>query len=272
LTDPRNPLLARVAVNQVWLRHFGRGLVATPSDFGRNGRPPSHPELLDWLAAEFMKPSAGHASPWSFKALHRLLVTSAAYRRAATPDAANLAVDPDNLTLWRMNSRRLEAEAVRDMLLQAADGLDQTRGGADLDHNLALTSPRRSLYLRHAAEKQSEFLQIFDGPSVTECYLRRPSVIPQQALALGNSELAVRLANQLGESLARECPGDPSGIIDRAFERILARRPTALERRTCLERFTPAAVSEPLATAALKHEAGQLVLVLFNHNEFVTVR
>ena len=272
MTDPRNPLLARVAVNQVWLRHFGRGLVATPSDFGRNGRAPTHPELLDWLAAEFMQPTAGHASPWSFKALHRLLVTSAAYRRAATPDAADLAADPDNLTLWRMNARRLEAEAVRDMLLQAADSLDQTRGGADLDHTLALTSPRRSLYLRHAAEKQSEFLQIFDGPSVTECYLRRPSVIPQQALALGNSDLAVRLANQLGDSLARECPGDPSAIIDRAFERILARRPTEMERRTCLERFTPAAVSEPLAAAALRHEAGQLVLVLFNHNEFVTVR
>ena len=272
MTEPRNPLLARVAVNHVWLRHFGRGLVPTPSDFGRNGRPPSHPQLLDWLAAEFMQPTIGRADPWSFKTLHRLLVTSAAYRRAATPDAADLAADPDNLYLWRMNPRRLEAEAVRDTLLQVAGALDLGRGGPDVDQKLALTSPRRSLYLRHAAEKQSEFLQIFDGPSVTECYLRRPSVIPQQALALGNSELATRLARQLGETLAIECAGDPSRLVEHAFERILARGPTDAERRTCLERFTPAAVSEPLAAAALRHDAELLVLVLFNHNEFVTVR
>ena len=272
MTEPRNPLLARVAVNHVWLRHFGRGLVPTPSDFGRNGRPPSHPQLLDWLAAEFMQPTIGRPDPWSFKTLHRLMVTSAAYRRAATPDATDIAADPDNLYLWRMNPRRLEAEAVRDTLLQVAGALDLGRGGPDIDQQLALTSPRRSLYLRHAAEKQSEFLQIFDGPSVTECYLRRPSVIPQQALALGNSELATRLARQLGKTLAIECAGDPSRLVEHAFERILARRPTDAERRTCLERFTPAAVSEPIAAAALRHDAELLVLVLFNHNEFVTVR
>ena len=286
LTQTRNPLTARVAVNHVWLRHFGRGLVPTPADFGRNGRPPSHPELLDWLAAEFMQPSAatstatatasgsGTASQqaWSFKTLHRLMLTSAAYRRAATPDAADLAADPDNLYLWRMNARRLEAEAVRDTLLQVAGGLDLVRGGPDIDQKLALTSPRRSLYLRHAAEKQSEFLQIFDGPSVTECYVRRPSVIPQQALALGNSELAITLSRKLGTQLVEESRGDASILVNRAFERILARRPTAAELQSCLEAFTPAAVSESIARTHLQHDAENLVLVLFNHNDFITVR
>lgn len=296
LTEPRHPLTARVAVNHVWLRHFGRGLVPTPADFGRNGRPATHPQLLDWLAAEFVKPevvdsqselmvdrpdgatpSINHplktpSTPWSFRHLHRLLVTSAAYRMASTPDEANLAADPDNHFLWRMNSRRLEAEAVRDNVLHAAGTLDPAFGGPDIDHQQALTSPRRSLYLRHAAEKQAEFLQIFDGPAVTECYERRPSVMPQQALALNNSELAVKQARVLAARLAKESDGDHARLVELAFRRILARRPTDAERQSCVEFFGPAPVSANLAEKNFARAAENLVLVLFNHNDFVTVR
>ncbi len=274
LTDPDNPLLARVAVNHVWLRHFGRGLVPTPADFGRNGRPPTHPELLDWLAAEFQQPStAGSAAvPWSFRHLHRLIVTSAAYRQASTPEDANLAADPDNQFLWRMNSHRLEAEAVRDNLLYVAGTLDATRGGPDIDHLQALTSPRRSLYLRHAAEKQAEFLQIFDGPAVTECYERRPSVMPQQALALSNSDLALKQARTLAARLISESESDAERLVDLAFQRILARRPNAGEGRLCADFLGPAPVSADLARAEFARAAENLVLVLFNHNDFVTVR
>src|SRR6185369_12030484 len=195
-----NPLTARVAMNHIWLRHFGQGIVASPADFGRNGKPPSHPQLLDWLAAEFM------AQDWKMKSIHRLILTSRTYRMAATPDAANLRIDPDNVFLWRMPSRRMEAELVRDNILYAAGDLDLAMGGPDIDNAQGLASRRRSIYLRTAAEKEVEFLKIFDGPSVTECYTRRPSVVPQQALALANSELTLKQARLLAGRLDEKRP------------------------------------------------------------------
>jgi hypothetical protein len=256
LSDPSNPLTARVAMNHLWQRHFGRGLVATPADFGRNGRPPSHPQLLDWLAAEFMKQG------WSMKTMHRLLVTSTTYRLASTPEAANAQIDPDNVYHWRMNSRRLEAEVVRDNLLYVTGSLDLTRGGPDIDHKLGLSSKRRSLYLRLAAEKEVEFLKIFDGPSVTECYERRPSVVPQQALALANSELAINQARHLAATLRAETGADPRWFVSEAFRRVLGRGPGPEETRLCAE-----FLSRPNERAR-----ENLVLVLLNHNDFVTVR
>ena len=118
------------------------------------------------------------------KRIHRLIVTSSTYRMASTPDERNAKIDPDNTFLWRMNSRRMEAEVVRDNLLYVAGDLDLTMGGPDIDHMLGMKSKRRSIYLRQAAEKEVEFLKIFDGPAVTECYVRRPTVVPQQALAM----------------------------------------------------------------------------------------
>ena len=254
VADAQNPLTARVAVNQMWLRHFGRGIVPTPADFGRNGRPPSHPQLLDWLASEFV------ARGWSMKAIHRLLVTSSTYRMASTPDETSAKADQDNFFLWRMNSRRLEAEAVRDNLLFVCGSLDLAMGGPEIDHNLGLTSKRRSLYLRLAAEKEVEFLKIFDGPAVTECYERRPSVMPQQALALANSELAFAEARRLAKRLATE---DDEGFVRAAFTQVLTRRPTAEEAR--LGR-------EFLAAPTKERARENFVLVLLNHNDFVTVR
>jgi hypothetical protein len=201
------------------------------------------------------------------------MVTSSAYRMASTPDEANLAVDPDNLRLWRMNSRRLEAEAVRDNLLYVAGSLDPAMGGPDIDHHQALTSPRRSLYLRHAAEKQAEFLQIFDGAAVTECYERHPSVMPQQALAMGNSELATRQARLLADKLAGESGGDEARFVELAFRQILARKPTPAELRECADFLSaPTPVSLSASQKSALRVRVNLVLVLLNHSEFVTVR
>jgi hypothetical protein len=278
LGSQANPLTARVAVNHVWARHFGRGLVPSVADFGRNGRPASHPALLDWLAAEFMEPSwtgpDGRRAPaWSLRHLHRLLVTSHAYRMASTPDEEDLRRDPDNIGLWRMNSRRLEAEAVRDNLLHIAGTLDPSMGGPDIDHREALKSQRRSIYLRSASEKQAEFLQIFDGPSVTECYERRPSVIPQQALAMANSELVFRQARALAPKLLTEFGHDRGRLVESAFVRILGRQPTGAEARECDQFLTaPMPASAASAEKARLRAVENLVLVLFNHSDFVTIR
>ncbi|MBI2949952.1 MAG: DUF1553 domain-containing protein [Verrucomicrobia bacterium] len=261
VASPDNPLTARVAMNHLWLRHFGQGIVPTPSDFGRNGRPPSHPQLLDWLAAEFM------AQGWSMKTMHRLIVTSSAYRMASTPDEANSQIDPDNVYLWRMPSRRVEAELVRDNLLYVSADLDAAMGGPDIDHKLGLTSKRRSLYLRIAAEKEVEFLKIFDGPSVTECYLRRPTVVPQQALALANSGLTRSESKRLAERLSSEAGDDDAFFVAQAFRRILAREPKTDELRHCRD-FLGGQTKQSSRGRAREN----LILVLFNHNDFVTIR
>jgi hypothetical protein len=275
-----NPLASRVAVNHVWLRHFGQAIVPSVFDFGRNGRPPSHPALLDWLAVEFME------NGWSMKKLHKLIVTSSAYRLASTPDDADLALDRDNTYLWRMSSRRLEAEVVRDCVFYVAGKLDLTMGGPDIDHAQGMTTPRRSLYFRHAAEKQMEFLKLFDAASVTECYQRKESILPQQALALSNSELTLRHSRILARAL-HEKNKDDAEFITAAFERVLARAPTAEEKAVCAEFLTeqtkrhaadkaPPAPPDndgraPAADPALRAREN-LVHTLMNHNDFVTVR
>lgn len=283
LTDRQNPLTARVAVNHIWARHFGAGIVPSLSDFGRNGRLPSNPQLLDWLASEFMD------SGWHMKSLHRLILTSRAYRMDSTNDIENARRDPDNTFLWRMSSRRMEAELVRDNLLYVSHALDETRGGPEIDHNLGLTSHRRSIYLRHAAEKQAEFLQIFDAPSVTECYERKPSVLPQQALALANSTLAQTQARELADTLQTSVGRDAGKFVSQAFLQILSRRPTPEERAICIQFLFEQAArirgQHTLKTASVgvsvpnKQSSDpdlrareNLVLVLFNHNDFVTIR
>ena len=256
LTHADNPLTARVAMNHLGLRHFGRGIVATPENFGTNGARPSHPALLDWLAAEFME------GGWKMKTIHRMLVTSSTYRMASTPDEADAQIDADDIALWRMPARRMEAELVRDNLLHVCGTLDLTPGGPDIDHLQGLASKRRSIYLRTAAEKEVEFLKIFDGPSVNECYQRHPSVMPQQSLALANSELTQAQSKLLAKRLGDEAAGSDEAFVRGAFERVLARVPTSGELGACLEfvKGHPARSRE------------NLILVLFNHNDFVTIR
>jgi hypothetical protein len=255
ITDRSNPLAARVAVNHVWARHFGEPLVPTVFDFGRNGQPPRHPALLDWLAAEFMD----HG--WSLKHLHRLIVTSASYREDSRPDAAAAAIDPDNRYFWRMSPRRMEAEVVRDSVLAIAGKLDTSVGGPDLDDKKGLTTFRRSLYYRHANEKQMLFLTVFDAANVNECYRRTASVVPQQALALANSPLTAESARAVVSLIGTT--DDDAEFVVAAFRRILGRPPTSDETEEC---------TKYLASTEPARARERMVHVLFNHHDFVTIR
>ena len=261
LTSEQNTLFARVAMNHVWLRHFGNGIVATPDDFGANGKKPTHPALLDWLAAEFME--RGH----SFKQMHKLIVMSSTYRMASTTNEADAKIDPDNVWLWRAPTRRMEGELVRDNLLAAAALLDAEVGGPDIDNKDAETSHRRSIYLRQAQEKKVEFVRIFDGPSVNECYQRERSIKPHQALALLNSQLTRDATTALEAELSAAAKSDYQAFIDTAFARILARAPKPDEVALCQTYLTDSnAAKDP--TRARQ----QLLTILFNHNDFVTIR
>jgi hypothetical protein len=286
-----NPLTARVAVNHIWLRHFGAPMVSTVFDFGRNGKPPTHPALLDWLAVELMDQA------WCMKAIHRLIVTSNAYcmqSSAAGPDDPNRTVDPGNQYLWRMNPRRMEAEAIRDNVLRVAGNLDATMGGPDLDPESGQTSRRRSLYFRHAKEKRMTFLRQFDSPNVSACYRRSESVVPQQALALANSAIGFEQARRLAGALSAASGLEPRGAADagfiaRAFEAVLGRPPTAEEDGACAQFLVEQAerladrsrlTSFAAGPAGAVKAAGDprlraredLVHVLLNHNDFVTIR
>lgn len=296
IVDPRNPLAARVAVNHLWSRHFHAALVPSVFNFGVSGEPPVNQPLLDWLAAEFVDPQweAQSARPWSMKHLHRLIVTSAVYRLASTAPSSDLprltAIDPDNRYLWRAPTRRMEAEVVRDSALYVAGQLDLKPGGPDIDHAQGLTSKRRSLYFRHAAEKQMLFLKLFDCASVGECYERRQSVVPQQALALANSELTLVQSRLLARALNDEFSSDPQAFVQAAMEQVLARPATDEELKLCVEflaqqeefftqnqsRLTAVAASaadgsQPTADPRVRSRE-QLVHALLNHNDFVTIR
>jgi len=285
IASPDNPLTARVAVNHIWNWHFGAPLVETVANFGRSGKTPSHPELLDWLAAEFME----HG--WRLKHLHRLLVTSSAYRMASTGGAAaasNLARDADNRWWWRFPTQRMEAETVRDSILAAAGMLDQTMYGEEIDHAQGLTVPRRSLYFSHHGEAKMQFLELFDGPDPCDCYRRTTSIMPQQALALMNNELVLAASRTLAERLWQELPeaGGPATadaaasdarFVTAAFEQILTRPPTAQETALSLEflqrqRSAYAAAGVASGEQAAARSRVSLIHALFNHNDFITLR
>jgi hypothetical protein len=199
---------------------------------------------------------------FSMKAIHRLIVTSSTYRQNSRPDPSAFARDPDNVWLWRWPQRRAEAEVVRDCVFSVADLLDSTMGGPDIDHSAGLSVPRRSLYFQHAAEKQMEFLQIFDAAGVTECYRRKESILPQQALALANSELSLQVARRLAGILSSRVGSDASAFVTAGFEQVLSRQPTDAERAECL-RY--------LGQAAGSRRRESLIHVLLNHHEFVTI-
>ncbi|MGE3820740.1 MAG: DUF1553 domain-containing protein, partial [Isosphaeraceae bacterium] len=264
ITAPENPLAARVAVNHLWMRHFHSPLVGTVFDFGRNGANPTHPALLDWLAVELRE------SGWSFKRLHRLIVTSQTYRMSSSRGdlASEAGTDPENAHFWRMNPGRMEAEVIRDGLLFTSGVLDPTMGGQELENEQAMTTRRRSVYYSCHPEAggKSEFGALFDAPDAGECYRRTRSVVPQQALALTNAPLIHDLADTLASTLWERAAGADRDLafLNTIYEQILSRRPTSEERDLCL-----AYLSRHADRARAR--AG-LVRALYNHHDFLTIR
>lgn len=270
-TSRDNPLTARVAVNHIWTRHFRSPLVASVYDFGRNGAKPTHPELLDWLAVELIE------SGWDMKHLHRLIVTSEAYRRVSSVGDADEAVaaDPENRLLWRMNSWRMESEVVRDSLLYVAGRLDLTQGGIELENKDALTTNRRTLYYSSYPESggKSAIGELFDAPDPLDCYRRSASIVPQQALALTNSQLV----HQSSVAIVQAWQGEVDNtqrFIDDSFTRILGRSPSEAELAICREILDQQRqlAADPDSATTITQARESLTRILLNHNDFVTVR
>lgn len=245
-----NPLTARVMVNRVWHHVFGSGLVSTNSDFGNAGAPPTHPELLDWLAAEFVEPRVFQGQPWSTKSILRLLVMSDAFRQASLPRDDGLAIDAGSQLLWRYPPRRVEAEVIRDAILQASGNLDLTIGGRSYRiHNEKATYAqwevvdnhgpetwRRMIYQERMRRVDDQLFTAFDFPDCGQVRAKRPvSTTPLQALNLMNSDFVIDQSKRIAERANRDSGGDPIRAVDRCFELLLGRFPTAAERSSCLE-------------------------------------
>jgi mono/diheme cytochrome c family protein len=268
VTDPGNPLAARVIVNRLWHYHFGEGLVSTPSDLGLNGARPSHPELLDWLASELV------AHGWSLKHVHRLIVLSAAYRQSSRADARGLAADAAGRLLWRFPPRRLEAEALRDAVLAVSGNLDRRMGGRGFDlfepntsyvkvYNPKTTfGPpewRRMVYQSKPRMQLDGVFGAFDCPDAGQVAPRRTrSTTPLQALNLLNSSFMVQQADLFAGRLRREAGPDAGAQVDRGFRLAFGRGPDPDERAA--------------AVRLVEHEGpAAFCRALLNANEFVHV-
>jgi hypothetical protein len=288
LTQPNSRaagLLARVLVNRLWQHLFGEGLVPTPENFGLSGTPPTHPELLEWLAGEF----AGQG--WRIKPMIKLMMTSAAYRQASrvakNPRAEE--ADPANRLLWKMRLRRLEAEAIRDGILSASGRLNPAAGGppvpikSRLDGMVvidakALPAPasrnRRSIYLVSRRAYNLSLLSVFDQPLVAvNCARRDASALPLQSLTMMNDAFVVEQAGHLARRVIRAASGAKDRHVRLAFRYVLARTPNAVEEEVCarLLRDQAARFAVVGATAAYAEERAltQLCHVLFNTSEFL---
>jgi hypothetical protein len=279
ITDPRNPLTARVAVNHIWTRHMGVPLAANMFEFGRKGAVPTHPELLDWLAAELVE----HG--WSMKHLHRLIVHSQVYCMSSSAAGGEDCIlkDPDNVEYWRRVPIRLESEVIRDSLLGLSGKLDCALGGPPVEPPAQETSARRSVYFYHSNNSRNLFLTMFDGAPVKECYRREQSVVPQQAMAMTNSRLVEESARRIAGLVLERFGGaiDDAGFVRVAYEYVLGVPPKDRESVACLEALSAvrgsgaatgaAGAQAPQDSAALDARA-LLIWVLLNHNDFVTLR
>ncbi len=283
IADPGNPLTARVMVNRVWQYHFGRGLVATPSDFGTRAGKPTHPELLDWLASEFV------AKGWSLKQLHRVIMNSAAYQQQSTPSQDAVDRDPANLLLSHFSRRRLNADELRDSLLQATGALNAKRGGRPVvppltpEEKATLTQRpedawvlttdaseylRRSLYLIQKRTFRMPMMEVFDAPdSMLTCSRRDSSTTAPQSLTLFNGTLTMERARSLAERLTAASPASDEAAIGGAWRQVLVREPKP-------EELSRAAVflSTQSRNAGGRREAlTELIRALLNVNEFLYV-
>jgi hypothetical protein len=270
VSDPKNPLTWRSVVNRLWHHHFGRGLVATPSDFGQMGAPPTHPELLDWLTAYLLENGG------SLKKLHRLIVTSAAYRQSSRHHAEYAKIDGDNLLLWRMNRTRLDAESVRDAVLAVSGKLDATMGGPSVKHFLespgihrtpkvdyvgfdpdAPGGHRRSVYRFVFRTLPDPLMDVLDCPDASQfTAARASSVTVLQALAMLNDHFMVRMSEHFAKRVASAGPVEEQ--VRQAYRLALGREPTARERSL-------------LAGYASRHGMANACRVLLNCNEFLFV-
>ena len=310
-----NPLTARVAVNRIWQYHFGKGIVKTPSDFGATGDRPSHPELLDWLAAEFMHPTrnasdkAAHArgdgaepqsqnprpqsKGWSWKAMHRLILLSNAYRQSSQFDEQAAAKDPENRLLWRMNPRRLEAEPLRDSILAVSGKLNPEMFGPGiypridpdvintgsrprwpLDAKDDQSTWRRSVYIFVKRSVLLPLIEVFDCPAtVVSGPTRAVSTVSPQALALMNNEFVLQQAGFFAERVAKEAGADRRAQVVRAFEIALNRAPNAQEMEWSLS-FLKSQADGYAQRKDEKPEASALrdfCHAIINLNEFVYI-
>jgi hypothetical protein len=297
ILSPDNPLTARVMVNRLWLHHFGKGIVPTPNDFGRQGKPPTHPELLDWLAVRFRE------SGWSVKAMHRLIMLSRTWQLSSQRDPDSATSDPNNELLSSFPRRRLDAEAIRDTLLLLGGELDLSPPGPHpfppekdwkfTQHNpfkAVYETKRRSVYLMTQRIQRHPYFAIFDGADpATSTPLRPVSTTPLQALFLLNDPLVHEQSSRFAARLLTDFKDDPSRIRA-AWERALGRLPSSNDSRSNDSRFPPPAAPELqdalafLAAAREKLRAAKtpddqleseawrsMVRVIFRLNEFVYI-
>ncbi len=274
IASPNNPLTSRVIINRLWQHHFGEGIIQTPSDFGINGDRPSHPELLDWLAANFVE------NKMSLKAMHRSMLTSNTYRQSTeSPQHQRHAdLDPKNRLLWRMNWLRLEGETIRDSVLAVNGQMQKSDGGpgvfvsvpADVASGFEFfkwfpssetEQARRTIYTFQRRSVMNPMIEVFDGANMSEvCSRRSATVVPTQAFALLNSEFIQTGAKHFADRVIELAGPDRDNELDKAFQLTLGRNPSEKERRKAAELFAGAPPREALT---------RLGVVLFNLNEFI---
>jgi hypothetical protein len=270
IASPDNPLTARVIVNRIWHYHFGRGLVGTPSDFGSLGERPTHPELLDWLAARFVEDA------WSLKQMHRLIMASSTYRQTALVDSSQTAGerDPTNHSYWRMNVRRLDAGQIRDTILAVTGSLDRQLSGPSVDE----TTPRRTIYTKRMRNTPDPLLRAFDAPDgFTSAPHRDVTTTPAQALMLINGSWSLDQAAALADRLSQAGPLEDQMLVVAAYRLTLGRAPEAWEGQAAVEFLQRSAANISAGGSQLtdqqmrKHALIDLCHVLLNSNELIYV-
>jgi hypothetical protein len=278
MASERHPLTARVYVNRVWRWHFGTGLVSSTENFGKLGAPPSHPELLDWLATRFIE------SGWSTKKLHRLILASATYQQSSQANEAYSQIDPENRLRWRFDLQRLDAESIRDSVLFVSGRLDPTLGGktiplrnrqfvfdhTSIDHT-RYDSLRRAMYLPVIRNNLYPLFEQFDFPDPTmPTGNRNSTTVAPQALLLMNSDLIMDSADEMARTLLRDRDGD-AARIKLAYDRGLARRPTPSELQRGLD-FVMRMKSNKASTDGEYQAWSLFCQSLFASNEFIYLR
>lgn len=272
IIHPNNPLTARVAVNQIWMRHFGQPLVEPVTDFGRRTQAPLHQELLDWLAVDLME------NGWKMKRLHKLIILSNAYQMSPQPASTQTSAEhPQAQTneLYTFRSPiRMESQVVRDSLLQLAGTLEERLGGPPIDPKS--DTKRRSLYFRQSRDHQNKFVGMFDDADILRCYRRQESIIPQQALTLANSRLAYQSAQRITANLSQELAGqenpEDNQFVKLAFLTILGREPSKAESTTVLQALAELKQLSSGQPNSLSRSRTNIVMALINSNDFVTIR